>query len=217
MITAQDIREKAFEKNRKVGYDMEAVDVFLEEVADSITAYQKENSVLKSKMKVLVDKIEEYRGNEEALNRALLSAQKLASQIESDARTRAAAMIAEAEEKVKETLGGIDELREAEEKKLAEAKTATDSFFDKVRSLCSAQLKTLDEIGFGTRSEEEPEDEYEDVDEAVEEDVDDAVRSIEETVSRLQPEPAVKFDLASAMKAPPKAKSSFDNTQQFTL
>ena len=36
MITAQDIREKGFEKNRKGGYDMESVDVFLEEVADSI-------------------------------------------------------------------------------------------------------------------------------------------------------------------------------------
>lgn len=215
MITAQDIRDKGFEKNRKGGYDMEAVDVFLEEVADSITAYQKENSVLKSKMKVLVDKIEEYRGSEEALNRALLSAQKLASQIESDARSRAAAMIADAEEKVKETLGGIDELRETEEKKLAEAKEATDKFFDKVRSLCSTQLKTLDAIGFGSHSEEETEDDYEE--ESVEEDVEDAVRSIEETVSRLQPEPAVKFDLASAMKGTSKAKSSFDSTQQFKL
>lgn len=215
MITAQDIRDKGFEKNRKGGYDMEAVDVFLEEVADSITAYQKENSVLKSKMKVLVDKIEEYRVNEEALNRALLSAQKLASQIETDARSRAAAMIADAEEKVKETLGGIAELRETEEKKLAEAKEATDKFFDNVRSLCSTQLKTLDAIGFGSRSEEEAEDDYEE--ESVEEDVDDAVRSIEETVSRLQPEPAVKFDLASAMKGTSKAKPSFDSTQQFTL
>lgn len=215
MITAQDIRDKGFEKNRKGGYDMEAVDVFLEEVADSITAYQKENTVLKSKMKVLVDKIEEYRGNEEALNLALLSAQKLASQIEADARSRAAALIADAEAQVKETIGSIDTLRETEERKLAEAKAATDKFFDNVRSLCSTQLKTLDTIGFGSHSEEE--NEYEDAEETVEEDVEDAVRSIEETVSRLQPEPAVKFDLASAMKAPAKPKKNFDSTQQFTL
>ena len=215
MITAQDIRDKGFEKNRKGGYDMEAVDVFLEEVADSITAYQKENGVLKSKMKVLVDKIEEYRTNEGALNMALLSAQKLAAQIEADARNRAAAMIADAEKQVKETLGGIEELRVDEERKLAEAKAATDKFFDNVRSLCSTQLKTLDTIGFGSRGEEEAEDEYEE--ETMDADVDDAVRSIEETVSRLQPEPPVKFDLASAMKAPAKPKKSFDSTQQFTL
>ena len=94
MITAQDIREKTFEKSRIGGYDMASVDNFLEEIADDITAAQKENSVLKSKMKVLVDKIEEYRANEEALNLAVISAQKLAVQIEADARTRAAAMLA---------------------------------------------------------------------------------------------------------------------------
>ena len=91
MITAQDIREKTFEKSRIGGYDMASVDNFLEEIADDITAAQKENSVLKSKMKVLVDKIEEYRANEEALNLAVISAQKLAVQIENDARTRSAA------------------------------------------------------------------------------------------------------------------------------
>ena len=214
MITAQDIREKTFDRARFNGYDAEMVNDFLEELADEISGAQKENAVLKSKMKVLVDKIEEYRGNEEALNHALLAAQKLASQIESDARSRAAAMIADAEDKVKETLGGIDELREAEERKLAEAKEATDKFFDNVRSLCNTQLKTLNSIGFGTPVEEESEG-VEEIDS--EEDVEDAVRSIEETVSRLQPEPEVRFDLASAMKNPAKPKKSFDNTQQFTL
>ena len=91
MITAQDIREKTFEKSRMNGYDMASVDDFLEELAEDISSSQKENAVLKSKMKVLVDKIEEYRANEEALNLAILSAQKLAVQIESEARQRAAA------------------------------------------------------------------------------------------------------------------------------
>ena len=113
MITAQDIREKTFEKSRIGGYDMASVDDFLEELADDVTAYQKENAVLKSKMKVLVDKIEEYRANEEALNMAVLSAQKLAVQIENDARTRSAAMIEEAEQQVKARVGGRD--REAGE------------------------------------------------------------------------------------------------------
>ena len=88
MITAQDIREKTFDKARIGGYDMASVDDFLEELAEDVTAAQKENAVLKSKMKILVDKIEEYRANEEALNMAVLSAQKLAVQIESEARER---------------------------------------------------------------------------------------------------------------------------------
>ena len=56
MITAQDIREKTFEKSRMNGYDMASVDDFLEELAEDISSAQKENAVLKSKMKVLVDK-----------------------------------------------------------------------------------------------------------------------------------------------------------------
>ena len=50
MITAQDIREKTFEKSRMNGYDMASVDDFLEEIAEDISSAQKENAVLKSKM-----------------------------------------------------------------------------------------------------------------------------------------------------------------------
>ena len=113
MITAQDIREKGFERARINGYDMASVDEFLEELADDVAATQKENAVLKSKMKVLVDKIEEYRSNEDALNAALLSAQKLAVQIENEARQRAAATIAEAEQKAQETIGSITDRAKA--------------------------------------------------------------------------------------------------------
>ena len=109
MITAQDIRERTFERARINGYDPASVDDFLDQLAEEVAASQKENSVLKQKMKVLVDKIEEYRGNEEALNLALLSAQKLAVQIEKEAKDRAAAMIADADRQVKERIGSIEE------------------------------------------------------------------------------------------------------------
>ena len=38
MITAQDIREKGFERARINGYDMASVDEFLEELADDVAA-----------------------------------------------------------------------------------------------------------------------------------------------------------------------------------
>ena len=110
MITAQNIREKTFATVRRDGYDMDVVDAFLDDLANETEATQKENAVLKSKMKVLVDKIEEYRANEEAAQRALLSAQKLAIQIESDARARAAGMIADAEKQVQAKVGAIASL-----------------------------------------------------------------------------------------------------------
>ena len=215
MITAQDIREKTFEKARfgGSGYDMTSVDDFLEELADDITASQKENAVLKSKMKVLVDKIEEYRANEEALNMAVLSAQKLAVQIESDARTRAAAMLADAERQVKAQIGSIADQTAAEEKRLAAAKAATAKFFQAARELCNTQLKNLDAISSGILPQQEQPKPA-----AGGASVEDAVRSIESSMARIQPEPPVNIDITPAMDAPAaKPVKSFESTQSFTL
>ena len=215
MITAQDIREKTFEKSRFGGYDMTSVDDFLEELADDITASQKENAVLKSKMKVLVDKIEEYRANEEALNMAVLSAQKLAVQIENDARSRAAAMIADAERQVKAQIGSIAEQTAAEEKRLAAVKEATAKFFLAARELCNTQLKNIDNISSGILPQQESASAAAP---APAVSVEDAVRSIESSMARIQPEPPVNIDIDPAKEAPAaKPAKSFDSTQPFTL
>ncbi len=206
MITAQDIREKTFEKSRLSGYDMASVDDFLEELADEITASQKENAVLKSKMKVLVDKIEEYRANEETLNLAILSAQKLAVQIENDARARADAMIAEAEAQVRERVGSIEDETKAYERRMDEAKRATGKYFETVRALCENQLKKLDAISRDIPTEAAAP--------AVDDSrVDDAVRSIESSVSRAKPEPSFSFDLGPAEEE----QVDLESTQPFTV
>ena len=224
MITAQDIREKTFEKSRMNGYDMASVDDFLEELAEDIGAAQKENAVLKSKMKVLVDKIEEYRANEEALNMAILSAQKLAVQIESEARQRAAAMIEDAERQVKAKVGSIQEQTAAEERRLNDAQTATKVFLDKAKALCSEHLTRLGVIGGELQlPEEEPEaaevEEEEEVPVVTDDvDIDEAVRSIEEQVSRPSaPEPALDLDLSDFDLAPAPKRKNLSSTQSFNL
>ena len=224
MITAQDIREKTFEKSRMNGYDMASVDDFLEELAEDIGAAQKENAVLKSKMKVLVDKIEEYRANEEALNMAILSAQKLAVQIESEARQRAAAMIEDAERQVKAKVGSIQEQTAAEERRLSDAQTATKIFLDKAKELCSEHLTRLGVIsGELQLPEEEPEaaevEEEEEVPVVTDDvNIDEAVRSIEEQVSRPSaPEPALDLDLSDFDLAPAPKRKNLSSTQSFNL
>ena len=205
MITAQDIREKGFERVRLNGYDMAAVDEFLEELADDVAASQKENAVLKSKMKVLVDKIEEYRANEEALNSAILSAQKLAVQIENEARQRAAATIAEADKKAQDTIGSIAARADAEEKRLADAKAACAKFFEAAKVLCNTQLEKIDAIrtDMGVQAPKAP---------APAEKVDDTVRAIESSASRMQTE--LSLDLDADVK--PRSRK-LENTQPFTL
>ena len=197
MITAQDIRERTFERARINGYEPASVDDFLDQLADEVAASQKENSVLKAKMKVLVDKIEEYRGNEEALNLALLSAQKLAVQIEKEARERAAAMIADADRQVKARVGAIEDEVELQNRRLDDAKAATAEYFEAVRVLCDEQLKKLDEIQAN----------YVPVKEAPEE---EAAEPEEEA-----PEAEPAFDLDGVDNV--AAHLGLDNTQTFNL
>ena len=167
-------------------------------------------------MKVLVDKIEEYRANEDALNMAVLSAQKLAVQIENDARARASAMLAEADKQVKAKVGSIAEQTAAQEKRLADAKAATAKFFDGVRSLCNTQLKNIDAISSGIISS--PESEAVPAPRAAAPSVEDAVRSIENSVARIQPEPSIQIDIPKAVDTPAsKPAVQFDSTQPFTL
>ena len=198
MITAQDIRERTFERARINGYDPASVDDFLDQLAEEVAAAQKENAVLKQKMKVLVDKIEEYRGNEEALNLALLSAQKLAVQIEKEARERSAAMIADAERQVKARLGSIEEETEKSKQNLADAQAATAKYFDAVRALCSGQLQKLDEIvGNYVPEEEAP------------------VEAAPEEEAPAEAEPAFDLDLNGVENV--AAHLGLDSTQTFNL
>ena len=228
MITAQDIREKTFEKAKFGGYDMASVDDFLEDLAEEVTASQKENAVLKSKMKILVDKIEEYRANEEALNMAVLSAQKLAVQIESEARARANAMLAEADRQVNAKIGSIAEQADAEESRLAAAKSATLKFLDSMREVCNKQLQNIEDIGNGFIPEEKAAAEAAAAEAAAQaaaeqaaapaaSSIDDAVRSIERSVSRIQPEESVNIDISPAIDEPAKPESRFDSTQPFSF
>ena len=229
MITAQDIREKTFEKAKFGGYDMASVDDFLEDLAEEVTASQKENAVLKSKMKILVDKIEEYRANEEALNMAVLSAQKLAVQIESEARARANAMLAEADRQVNAKIGSIAEQADAEENRLAAAKSATLKFLESMREVCNKQLKNIEDIGNGFIPEEKAAAEAAAAQAAAEaaaqaaapapaaSSIEDAVRSIERSVSRIQPEESVNIDITPALDAQSRPESRLDSTQPFTF
>lgn len=150
-MTPQDIREKTFEKAMFGGYDMAAVQNYQEEVATELANAQKEVAVLKGKMKVLVDKIEEYRASEDAMRLAILSAQKVGKQIEDDAQARADKILGEAKNTSDRILGGLQHETANEEAKLLTAKTSCAKFLEDVRNLCLNQLEYLDKIA-GTKA-----------------------------------------------------------------
>lgn len=96
MITPQQIDQISFSQSRH-GYDMEQVDKILEPLTEDYVALYKENALLKSKMRVLVGKLEEFRKNEAAAKDALDSAKRSAEQMMQEAEAKCAQMMRQAQ------------------------------------------------------------------------------------------------------------------------
>lgn len=99
MLTPQEIQEKTGSLEKAVfgGYSMSSVEDLLIPLQKDYASLYKENAVLKSKMKVLVDRLEEYRAKEESMNRAILTAQKTADDLMAETQRKCAAMVADSE------------------------------------------------------------------------------------------------------------------------
>ena len=58
MFTPQQLEEISFARARFNGYDIDSVDEVLEPLIEDYTTLYKENALLKSKMRILVEKLE---------------------------------------------------------------------------------------------------------------------------------------------------------------
>lgn len=108
MLTPQEIQEVKFEKAMFGGYDMAQIDKFLDELLADYSLLYKENAALKAKMRVLVDKIDEYRAVDEEMRKALYNAQITAKEITDKAEQEAKIIIANAELEAKKKVQDID-------------------------------------------------------------------------------------------------------------
>ncbi len=94
-MNPKDVREKKFEK-ATFGYKPEEVDDYLKEVAAAYAESVKLNQENEAKLIKLVEKINEYREDEEAIKQTLISAQKSANRIISDAKAEADKLLSDA-------------------------------------------------------------------------------------------------------------------------
>lgn len=145
-MTVQEIQEIGFEKAVFGGYDMKSVDTFLERVAEEFATMQKENAALKAKMKVLVDKIDEYRGVEEGMRRTLMSAQTIAQDTIDKAKQEAETLLAKAREESDQKVASVKNQLLLEQEKLETARKQTLDFIARVSSAYQSQNKTLVEL-----------------------------------------------------------------------
>lgn len=150
MFTPQEIQEKTFEKAVFGGYDMQTVDEFLEPLTEDYLTLYRENAVLKSKMKVLVEKLEEYRAQEQSMRKAILTAQRTAD-----------AMVAEAEKKCAKLMDGADAAAQADEavareiERVNNAKKTAKNFIEVLEQDIRGHLELLEKLKNEDLTEEE--------------------------------------------------------------
>lgn len=164
MMTPQEAAKCTFAKSMVGGYNMASVDEFLDKLTEDYTALYKENTALKAKLKVLADKTEEYREIEDAMRSTLLTAQRMATSIVSEAEAKRDAMIAEGTGAAKSRLAelqteiareetrlvqvrrDVDVQIEAEGRRLTVAQGELRRFIQAVQSVCGKQLELLERL-----------------------------------------------------------------------
>lgn len=146
MLTPQEVSNRAFSKAVVGGYNMSMVDEFLDELTADYTALYKENTALKSKMKILVDKVEEYRATEDSMRAALMAAQKMANTMVEEAEKRKAELLANAEEDARRKIASLQLDIVREQARLESAKADTAAFIQQVREVCQRELSALDAL-----------------------------------------------------------------------
>ena len=146
MLTPQEVSTHAFTKATLGGYNMAMVDEFLDELTDDYTALYKENAALKAKLKVLVEKVEEYRSTEDAMRATLLTAQKMADSIVHEAEAKRDEILAQAESGAREKIEAYRlELGEAEER-LRQGQIELSRFIAASRDICNKELSFLEQL-----------------------------------------------------------------------
>ena len=146
MFTPQQIEQISFTRATFGGYDMQSVDEFLEPLTEDYITLYKENALLKSKMKVLVSKLEEYRANEASMKDAIVNAQKTCDMMVKEAEAKCTQMLNEANAAAIENAKNADALIAAEEARVEEAKKTACAKIDELKEQISACINALDRI-----------------------------------------------------------------------
>ena len=144
MMTPQEVASHAFAKATFGGYNMAMVDEFLDSLTADYTALYNDNAILKNKLKVLSDTIEEYRATDNAMRKTLLAAQQLAETMVSEAEQKKTSLVHDAEAAASVR---IEELRAeiaAEEYRLKAAQEATAAYVKKLQEMHEGELALLE-------------------------------------------------------------------------
>ena len=151
MFTPQQIDEISFDKAVFGGYDMQSVDEFLEPLVEDYVTLYKENALLKSKMRVLVEKLEEYRRNESSMRDAIVNAQKTCDKMVREAEAKCTKMLNDANATAAQSAKNADSLIAAENARVEEAKKAASGRISDIQEQIKTCIQALERIKTANR------------------------------------------------------------------
>ena len=149
MFTPQQIDQVSFGRSTFGGYDMQQVDEFLEPLTEDYVTLYKENALLKSKMRVLVGKLEEYRKNEASMKDAVINAQKTCDKMVAEAQAKCAQMLNNASATAAATAPAAqnsDAMVAAENARVQEARKAAAAKIGELQEQLRTCIQALDRI-----------------------------------------------------------------------
>ena len=146
MFTPQQIDQISFTKSTFGGYNMQQVDEFLEPLTEDYVTLYKENALLKSKMRVLVGKLEEYRKNEASMKDAVINAQKTCDKMVAEAEAKCAKMLNNASSMASTNTQVSEAQLAAENARLEEARKVAAAKITELQEQLRSCIQALDRI-----------------------------------------------------------------------
>lgn len=164
MLTPIDIDNKEFTRQFK-GYNVEEVDIFLDQISDDLEILMKEHKELEKKLEEVEKSVEQYKAVETTLQDTLIIAQKTAEDVKSVAKKEAEQIITSAQELAKQAVEEMNLSILRQKQKYEKIKQDQNIYKAKMESLLISQLELLSELDeddeFKRISEEDKEEHVE--------------------------------------------------------
>ncbi len=141
MMTLDEIRNVEFSRGR--GYRAEEVDDFIDACTETVEQLIREKEELSQKMKVLADKLVEYRNDEDSIRAALLNAQRAGDAALREAEDKAAAIKKQAEAEAENIHAVAMNKIEAEKNELERVQREVAAFKARLTSLYKEHLEII--------------------------------------------------------------------------
>ncbi|MBE6957707.1 MAG: hypothetical protein E7447_00960 [Ruminococcaceae bacterium] len=146
LMTPQEIGEISFKHATFGGYEVQAVDEILGRMADDYVTLYQENALLKSKMRILVTKLEEYRSNDAAMKEAIAEAQNSCDTMIRETELKCAQMLTEASAMAAENTRQAEAAMAIENARVEEAQRVAKQRIDRLTQELNACLQALNKI-----------------------------------------------------------------------